>query len=558
MTEPIWCLLNWPTMNNQTFIARRTERDIGKPIPIDNVTSYGVDLNTQIFDVQGYASYSLFDIGVMLGVGVQIYFVDFYWNEYTLKWQLCPGPIPNNFTDSLDSVADFYWKNRKLSCEPGLTITQLMQQFNKYMGQTNSVQEANSLQLVVRLKTIGIKQTNLSENSIYNYSMTPNYQNIGNNTLSNSITPLGNFIFTPLDLEMYSVVQESNPYNTPYNDTSKFPTLDTYLLTLAKRILINVVEDDLTKSPNSYNTTDDDTSNIFFPDTNITNIVEQNSNALLYNCQNAIQGGTNLLNYGNFNYVLDSNSDAFENSTFKDYLRCGYMPIFSANKDLVLGNLSIGEKLNDFIPWGYWSWAVDQPMSEQAIYALNYNNDGDDGPQQNSSVAYKCVSLHQDGFKVDNCYQEYPYACKDTENPANWYVDSKIKKRYFDSYKDDACKPGYELSIPRLATDALLLIRVMADSNIDYPVWIDLNDITVTECFVTGGPYAECPYFQVYTRSKLIKQLAPSFTIAGLIIILVFMEKFFRINPIQTNRKTYWKRVINEYNDKNAFEGVPA
>lgn len=545
----ICCLTNWPALDEQMVTARRTERDIARPIPMDNVTTYGVNLNSQVFDIQGYRATALSDIGTMLTVGVQTFLLDLYWNEYTSKWQLCPGPIPNNATSALDSTTQFYWQGNELSCEPGMTIYQVMQQIHGFMALTNAVLEADALQLVVRLKSISYKQTNATDD-IYDYSATPAYLNVGNSTLSDSVSPLGSFLFAPTDLNLYVELQKSNFFNTPYNETSMFPTLEIYMLNHAKRILVNVIEDDLTDSVRSYNTTATDNSTVFLPNTNITNTVDVNSQAVLEECKNAINGSVTI-EYTDFNYILDSNDFPFNDTTFKDYLRCGYFPILSANTELLSGNTSISDKIDNYIPQGFWSWAVDQPIAADDMLDIVDET-------QNSTVAYRCVALYKDGFRVDNCYEEYPYACKNSEDLATWSVDRDDKKQYFDSYNDDVCQDGFEFSVPRLATDALLLIRTMAESNISFPIWIDLNDITFYDCFVTGGPYAQCPYYTVLDQSSLVKQLAPAFSICGLIVVLVFIEKFFRINPIQTNRKTYWKRVINEYNEKHDFEGVPS
>lgn len=52
--------------------------------------------------------------------------------------------------------------------------------------------------------------------------------------------------------------------------------------------------------------------------------------------------------------------------------------------------------------------------------------------------------------------------------------------------------------------------------------------------------------------------IAPSFAVGVVVLVLILIENIFRTNPIQTNRKRYWKKAIQEYYNKNDFEGVPS
>lgn len=546
----VLCLENWPILNNTALVAQRAERDISRPIPITNITNYGVDLNTQIFDVQGYTISALLDVYNTLSVGIQLFFIDFYFNEYTSKWQLCPGPIPSNLTSQLDLLTEVNYNESSHICEPGLTIHEFMDVFHTFMTQTNSVLLADLLQLVVRLKKIDF-DNNLT--TTYDYTFSEEYLNISNSSLVESVSPLGSFLFTPLNLDEYHTSQENQlTVSTFYNDTSQFPTVETFMLTTVKRIFLNVIELNLNESSErGYELTDLDKLTVFLPNTSFSNSLQNNSVNLQSVCSNTINGGGSSFDYKNYNFITDTDDFPFNNQSLKDYLRCGYNPIITANRDLLVDEIPLSEKIDQFISWGYWSWAYGGSR-----HSLKNGSDIDvnDG---NTTYVFRCVALYGDGFRLDDCFQKYPYACKNSSQLSEWKIDTPGRS-YFDSYKDDICGDGFELAVPRLATDLTLLIKAMVDSNVGYPLWIDLNDITVNDCFVTGGPYADCPYFEVFTRSKLLKKIAPSFTIAGLILILVFLEKFFRINPIQTNRKTYWKRALNEYNEKHNYEGVPS
>ena len=78
----------------------------------------------------------------------------------------------------------------------------------------------------------------------------------------------------------------------------------------------------------------------------------------------------------------------------------------------------------------------------------------------------------------------------------------------------------------------LALMSYIERENISYPVWIDMNDITVPDCFVTGGPYATCPYQMTVTRLKLAGLIAPSFIVDSSHIGSHFLcEKIFSNQP---------------------------
>ena len=70
-------------------------------------------------------------------------------------------------------------------------------------------------------------------------------------------------------------------------------------------------------------------------------------------------------------------------------------------------------------------------------------------------------------------------------------------------------------------------MTTVKQENVNYPIWIDLNDITVENCFVSGGPYAQCPYQETVTTDKFVRMIAPSFVVAMVVLVLIFIEKCF-------------------------------
>ncbi|KAK6463074.1 maintenance of telomere capping protein 6 [Scheffersomyces coipomensis] len=559
----IVALQNWPNISTQMEIALRTQRDVSKPIPIDQLTNPGVSLNSLLFDIDGYVTDSVNEFYTLLTVGIKTFMLDLYWNEFTGKWQLCPAPFPSNITD-VNSAQTVIWGGIQYKCEPSASISDLMQVLYTFIIETNTNMDVDLVQMLFTLNSItaGMTNTTLYTNSILN--------NLGNTSLNATIGSLNTYIFSPTDLESYEANLQQNQYSNFYNSSSQtLPSLSTVLLTDFKRVMFNVIANNLANTTRKYILSTEDTSMIFFSGTNLNTTLVANEDSILEQCgslpsmdlndtENVIFFNDLSLNT-HFRYVIDNPDNGFSNDTFRDYMQCGIAPILNSS----YYNLGTGESdqipdiANEFAPLSFWSWAPGEPSSYNssvnATVLTNFTQD-----LSGSQEAYKCVTLDAEGWAVANCYKTYQYACQNTNSPNDWIISRDEKKEYFDAYKDGACPDGYILSLPRSSIEQLSLRSAIQRQNGTYPVWIDLNDITVSGCFVSGGPYADCPYQKTVSEAKLVRLIAPSFVVAVIVLLLIFIEKIFRVHPIQTNRKRYWKHVVQEYNEKNAFEGVPS
>ena len=562
------CADSWVRDSSLIDMSARSQRDVSQPIPIDQLSSVGLSLNTMLFNKDGYTLSALDDIKSYLMLGAQTLVVELYWNEFTQKWQLCPAPFPRNSTSNLDVAETLEWKGNTYKCQALLTTTLLMQTISSFLSGTNSNLDVNIVELLFKLKTI-LAETTTNRTStlqeIYN-STNPSFNSLGNSTLSDTISSFGNLVFTPKDLDDYRVRQTQNAnYNTFYNQSSNtLPSLGTFLLVDFKRILVNVISNDVVKSPLSYNFTNVDRDQIFFSNSNLRTTILSTSNTTAYNeCVESLNNhkeNISALNETslttNFRYIIDHENNPFTNSTYRNYVRCGISPIFNSSHYIVdndgsdTNTTENSEIIENFVPLSFWSWAPGQPNNGDNSAEFNTNV-----TEKSESSAFKCVALFADGWHVVDCYSRYHYACQKNGSPHEWIVKDD-KRSYFDSFSDFDCPEGYDFTLPRLSLESLSLKDAIEESNISYPVWIDLNDISVTNCFVSGD--AQCPYQRTVTRSKLVRLIAPSFLVALFIVVAIFVDKICTKHPIHTNRKRYWKRIINEYNEKNEYEGVPS
>lgn len=84
--------VNQTALNETLDVAIRTQRDISKPVPLDQLAVSGTSLTTMFLN-KGYSLDSISELRDLLDTGMQAIMVDLYWNEFTSVWQLCPAPF---------------------------------------------------------------------------------------------------------------------------------------------------------------------------------------------------------------------------------------------------------------------------------------------------------------------------------------------------------------------------------------------------------------------------------------------------------------------------------
>lgn len=589
---------NGPAVNDTLQNAIRSQRDVSKPIPIDRVGFSGVSLSS-FFESEGYSSDSLSNLNGLLKENVDGVMIDLYWNEFTSKWQLCPAPFPNNitYTTASNRIVDVLWNNKTYKCDPNLSTDNIMSILNSFIRDTNTDVEANFMHVMYNLKSIHYEKSNqtISLENIYK-EKNSNLNVVGMDTLNDTVSLLSSYIFTPTLLKQYQ--STSNKYTNSsssiryidsLNETQAIqdfysqstilmPSLQTVLLTQYKRLMVHVVSNNMAESSRSYQISSSDKDTIFF-NSDLPALIFHTDNALAdelcYELSDAYNGTD--VNIAEFNKVLlnatlrlvvDDDKTPFTTKSLSKYVRCGYCPIFNSteysSQKVTEGNSLIISR--EFASNLFWSWAPGQPSGPDNCInctrpttnnTSKHSDDNGEEEEEGNNIAYKCVALTEEGWEVSNCYEKYLFACQNKLSRNEWKLNNSTKRNYFD-IDDDDCPEGYFFSLPRLNIEMLSLMTTVKQENVNYPIWIDLNDITVANCFVSGGPYAQCPYQETVTTDKFVRMIAPSFVVAMVVLVLIFIEKVFRKTPIQTNRKRYWKKAIQEYYAKNDYEGVPS
>lgn len=529
-------------------VAVLTQRDVLASTPLDRILSYGVHLNSLVLNRLGYTLSLLPAITQLLASGVRTLLIDTYYNQYTDQWQLCPAPFFANTTTN--ATISLPWQNHTYSCSPSFSIELVMLQLRNYLQSTSTPLEANFFQLVLFLKPIVAHEVTNSHNQTVK---DPTYafsapQVWGTSSLADSLAQISSYIYTPLDMQSWQAT----------NSSSSLTPLKSALMDSYRRVLINVpsISRDL-----GYDLSANDNQTLFTPDIIDISVTSTADTAAHDECVDLLnqllkgQAGSRIQSWGppRFRYVADSSFAPFTNATLKNYARCGYNPILKAN---VLNSSSFDAARNyaaSLAGYALWSFAPDQPSPVDSVSLVDTTSNISFAADTRNLT--RCIQLDWDGWKVANCNNLQRIACRHPSNTLDWQL-SKTPKLFFDAFLQHVCPDRYAVNTPRLAQEQLALLNAVGRANALLPVWIDLNDIVKSGCFVLGGPYQQCPYYHVVNVKDLVGMLAPSASVALFVLVLVWLERAFHQNPIVAHRKNYWKKRIAEEQKLLEPEGV--
>ncbi|AET37833.1 Mtc6p Ecym_2077 [Eremothecium cymbalariae DBVPG len=242
----------------------------------------------------------------------------------------------------------------------------------------------------------------------------------------------------------------------------------------------------------------------------------------------------------------------FQPEHIQHFIRCGYSPIIANNYDL--SNISgIVPLIQSAISW---------PWSDELSIA------SDNSKSISKSLTDRCASFSynastQAGYwKLSNCYERLKVICSSKDQPHMWHLNDSFNQleasenTYFSSFDSAVCPENYQVGLPKTPMERISLQKYLADvGSPDADFWIDLNSISVKNCWVTGGPLARCAYVTFIPTRSFSRMFYPACVVLLIITLIIILLDLVRI-PIQDNRKG-WKRIVNTY-AKSEIEGVPS
>lgn len=487
----------WPTMSPQMTVAFRSQRDVMGNLTIDQLPYVGLNLRRVLLNNETNM--------VNDGNNTRLF----------TMFKSMLGSEANAF------VLDLEQHNNELTVpDSTLLFSDVLTELQSFIFSTQNNLYANVIVLLLNISAPALTSTERG------------YQNETLNTTLILDKNLGStFIYKPMDLQ--SDRSKGNAWNIYGKSSSDgWPTLGSVLYEQKKRLVIGELTDIFNETTAPY---------IFPKDV----FHYEQGNATL-DCPSSVDG---LANLSSIHWrFLDSR---FNSADIKEYISCGVSPIIS--NPSYINNVT---QLADIIHEGsVWSWDVNQPSVTSST--------SKSGDLPDTLEAYNCVLFHyfaNNGtatWRVDNCYDSNVGLCRYENRAFKWLVRSN-KATYFDfdNYQGSKCPDQYTFNIPRTPLEQRSLIFYLRNASFpDTKIWIDLNSISVSNCWVSGGPYASCPYEKVISRRNFVTMMVPASVCSFALLFIVVYLSVLRV-PIYDNRKN-WRRVINKIS-KSELEGVPS
>lgn len=556
-------------LKDEPSVSAFSQKYISYNTTIDKLPLLGINLTSTIFSKYGYTDKALSYISEALdSKNIHIMLMDIYWNEAAKGWQICPAPAADQKSTSKSSDKG---KDKNTSKSKRDIVTTSVAESNTSTNKNITYNAYNGNE--TQLKSYFV--TNFESKNItcsLNFTLESVFSLIYQNVTKPSFTP--NMIQLVFNLHSLQSNDTSGyKVNTTANLSASFhdifgtslylpmdyklenyqyPTLYDFLYTKSKRIFPMIWKNQI--SANLSVSINDIQDTVFVSLTNQFYPKEYQTEEISSIPSNFSEAAFNTLNSQSWKF-WSSTQQPVNTTALRQVLLKGISIILSihnttadTSKHQAINYTSIND-----ISWG---WQLGQPKSQKAAEFAATHNSYIFSLNNKVQKAYQCAVIYKDAWYVENCYNSHIVACQSRSNSLHWQL-SKSRKTYFQA--SDSCvdkeNEQFNFSMPKTALMQLYLINYLKESNITDPVWIDLNTIASTDCWIQGGPDAPCPYRDVDEKTKMSRILAPILVFIVFVVSLIIIASSQNV-PVQKNRK-YWKKLVSDFTE-NEYEGVPA
>jgi hypothetical protein len=224
-------------------------------------------------------------------------------------------------------------------------------------------------------------------------------------------------------------------------------------------------------------------------------------------------------------------------SAISNLTACGLTPLL---------NVSLTKATADENPLPYaayvhstlWSWAPGEPSPDTEM--------------TNKRCATMTISPYAGRWRVADCKERHRVACHDPMLPYDWELSTRVTD--YDGAAS-ACPEGKEFIVPHTALENAHLLAALRGShdNSDQPILVDLNSISVPDCWVIGRN-GTCPYLSTMDRNRTRIVVVP--TVAAVIIFVLAALTFFVkcASNRRENKRGRRRRMVGGWE----YEGVPS
>ncbi|KAH3671932.1 hypothetical protein OGAPHI_000118 [Ogataea philodendri] len=384
----------------------------------------------------------------------------------------------------------------------------------------NGTSDFNITRLLTRINQFtSITETNLNANimflllNLYSTSSSDENHKTGETGLATTFSNL-----------MYA----ANPY---YYKTLENITLNYYLFGDQLRIIPVIMSNNLGHNA-SYDLSND--LNLFY-EANKTIPIKMSESQ-----------DTECVEPSSFQFAYDTEQHPYNNESFRSDLVCGYSAIITQP----LADIS---DISLLLPYTYWSWEASEPNSTISN-SHHQQNTNDTTEARDDDYLNRCAISTPNGWKAVSCELKLPVACSLQGNRTHFRLTDD-KYSYFEA--DDACagmdEGNYFFPVPSTPYEQLSLSQILPSDT--HGVWINLNSLSSSNCWVYGGPNALCPYQHIVSRRIFKEMISPASVIALVLFCLIVLVQVDRL-PVHRNRK-HWRRVLKR-KLQNEFEGIPS
>ncbi|PYH44193.1 Lectin C-type domain protein [Aspergillus saccharolyticus JOP 1030-1] len=600
-------------LNSTQSAVFLSERDVAGQIPLNFVTTSSVSLRAACFGNNIYDEDAAGRcISNLLTVGYRRLIVDLYWSTDARKWQLCPVSIPQDatvisisgtssatatatatnaaqatVTAVASSSGSLLYELGSYRCTTKVDLDGLIDVLRGHFQRTNTELTAYIRFVSFNLHAAASAAHPDEAGSVVTGAQLPT----GSETLSAIFDDqLSSYVYTPSELvseranlnkSWFEVDDSYKPitdYFTIHEDAKGiqstpdgWPCVKFVQLAREKRLLVEYAAVDPQLA--EYDLFPAGSSSLIFPPYYL-------SSTISISVDSAGQLDTTCYYTPGATTVAEANSSW----AISDYIP---IPAISQDRNATIGDMAavsvnltacgLTPSLNDTLfnttaadtiePYEdlslatSWAWSISQPADANADTQDDDDDDDDDDSAFASNDHCAVMDLSLGGhWRAVNCSVSRHAACRVGTSPFTWRL-SPSAHSFADAY-NHACPSNTSLSVPRTGIENSFLYHYLltqtdtldptTTSESRREVWLDLNSLDVTSCWVTGGPDASCPYAadpgELERRTVLVAAIA-----SIVICIIAALTLFVKCNANRRNSRRN-KRLIKGWE----YEGVPS
>lgn len=203
-------------------------------------------------------------------------------------------------------------------------------------------------------------------------------------------------------------------------------------------------------------------------------------------------------------------------SVLQNLTSCGLGPVLNQtlNDQTAASNY---QAYQDVTQGTIFGWASGEPRNSSTVSGSR------EVMEQFRCVVIDSSDASRGHWRVVNCQQRRRVACRIGGQPFNWRL-SPSEVRFGEA--PDICQDGTEFGMPRTALENRYLyehilsdLETQPEKSFRDGVWINLNSLDNTDCWVTSGPNGSCSYQRDEDALRDSQILIP--TIAALIVFIL-------------------------------------